>query len=330
MNLKERIDAFSKLGTALVNIPLEVFLKVEVQNPWFTVENQKQAISSWVNQLTKENLNAWLKPYQITDNQSVQNVLIIMAGNIPLVGFHDFLSVLITGNKAIIKMSSNDSVLLPFISDILVEIEKRFSDLISFIEDVRGQKFHAIIAAGSDQSAKYFEYYFQDVKKIIRKNRNSLAVLDGTESKLDLSNLSKDIFSYFGLGCRNVSKVFLPRNYDLSQLFEAFFSFQNIIEHKKYANNYDYHKSIFLMGSHQLIENGFLLLKEDSSLNSPLAMLHYEYYEDLSHVERYIKDNEERMQCVVSKDNILFGEAQNPHLWDYADSVDTIVFLSTD
>ena len=195
MNLEERINAFSELGKSLIDIPIQVFLNAENQNPWFTVENQKQAINSWANKLTKENINAWLNPYQIAGRSSSQNVLIIMAGNIPLVGFHDFLGVLITGNKATVKMSSNDSVLLPFIFDMLVKIEKRFSGFINFVEGVQGQKFHAIIATGSDQSAQYFEYYFQDVKKIIRKNRSSLAVLDGTESKLELSNLAKDVFS---------------------------------------------------------------------------------------------------------------------------------------
>lgn len=328
MNLEERIGAFSKLAAAMENIPEQLFFQAESQNPWFTVDNQKQAVKSCINQLSNENLNAWLKPYQLKENIQSQNVLIIMAGNIPLVGFHDLLSVLITSNKAVIKMSSHDSVLLPYIIDMLVEIESRFADFVGFIEDVKGKKFDAIIATGSNQSAKYFEYYFQDVKKIIRKNRNSLAVLDGSESKTDLSNLAKDVFSYFGLGCRNVSKVFLPKNYDLDLLFEAFFSFQDIIEHKKYANNYDYHKSIFLMGSHQLIENGFLLLKEDTSLNSPLAMLHYEYYEDMRQVEKYIEEHEEKLQCVVSKDKIPFGQAQNPHLWNYADGVDTIEFLT--
>lgn len=329
MNLEERISAFSKLGEALIDIPEEVFLKAENHNPWFTLSNQKQAINSWINQLTKENLNAWLKPYELQEHDNYKTVLIIMAGNIPLVGFHDLLSVLITGNKSVIKISSNDNVLLPFLIDMLLKIEERFSSYIAFIEDVKGKKFDVIIATGSDESAKYFKYYFEDMRKIIRKNRNSLAILDGNESKSDLSSLAKDVFSYFGLGCRNVAKVFLPRNYDLNQLFEAFFSFQNIIEHKKYANNYDYYRSIFLMGSHQFIENGFLLLKEDHSLNSPLAMLHYEYYESLSQVEKYIEENQTKIQCVVSKDKMPFGQTQNPHLWDYADGVDTIAFLTT-
>ena len=163
MNLEERINAFSELGKSLIDIPIQVFLNAENQNPWFTVENQKQAINSWANKLTKENINAWLNPYQITGRSSSQNVLIIMAGNIPLVGFHDFLGVLITGNKATVKMSSNDSVLLPFIFDMLVKIEKRFSGFINFVEGVQGQKFHAIIATGSDQSAQYFEYYFLEL-----------------------------------------------------------------------------------------------------------------------------------------------------------------------
>jgi len=329
MNLEERIDAFSKLRDALSSIPDEVFVKVEHQNPWFTIENQKQAISAWRNQLTKENLRAWLTPYHLQVDIKAQHILLIMAGNIPLVGFHDILAVLITGNNAVIKMSSNDNVFPVFIIDKLIQIEERFSGKISFIEHVKEKNFEAIIATGNDNSAKYFDYYFKDVKKIIRKNRNSVAVLDGTESKEDLANLGNDVFSYFGLGCRNVSKVFLPQNYDLNQLFEAFYSFKDIVDHKKYANNYDYHKSILLMGNHQLIENGFLLLKQNTSIQSPLAILHYDFFDDLSQVENFIAENKEKLQCVVSKNDIPFGQTQNPNLWDYADGVDTIEFLTT-
>jgi|TARA_B100000959_G_scaffold166921_1_gene174795 hypothetical protein len=333
MNLEERINAFSRLGRFLKqNSNLEFTQKIkdaEVQNPWFTLENQKQAINAWANHLTAKNLKAWLIPYHLKENKSSLQVLIIMAGNIPLVGFHDLLSVLITGNNVIVKMSVEDNIILPFIVKKLIVINPEFENRIQFVEDIKDKKINAVIATGSDNSSKYFNYYFKDVKKIIRKNRKSLAILDGTENQNDLNELAKDIFSYFGLGCRNISKLFLPKGYDLNKLFETFFSFEKIIESKKYANNYDYHKAIFLMGNHKITDNGFLLLKEDTSLQSPLAMLYYEFYSEMEEVDNFISDNKEKIQSVVSKKHIAFGQSQNPNLWDYADGVDTIEFLTT-
>ena len=333
MNLEERINAFSRLGRFLKqNSNLEFTQKIkdaEVQNPWFTLENQKQAINAWANHLTAKNLKAWLIPYHLKENKSSLQVLIIMAGNIPLVGFHDLLSVLITGNNVIVKMSVEDNIILPFIVKKLIVINPEFENRIQFVEDIKDKKINAVIATGSDNSSKYFNYYFKDVKKIIRKNRKSLAILDGTENQNDLNELAKDIFSYFGLGCRNISKLFLPKGYDLNKLFETFFSFEKIIESKKYANNYDYHKAIFLMGNHKITDNGFLLLKEDTSLQSPLAMLYYEFYSEMEEVDNFISDNKEKLQSVVSKKHIAFGQSQNPNLWDYADGVDTIEFLTT-
>ncbi len=333
MNLEERINAFSRLGRFLKqNSNLEFTQKIkdaEVQNPWFTLENQKQAINAWANHLTAKNLKAWLIPYHLKENKSSLQVLIIMAGNIPLVGFHDLLSVLITGNNVIVKMSVEDNIILPFIVKKLIVINPEFENRIQFVEDIKDKKINAVIATGSDNSSKYFNYYFKDVKKIIRKNRKSLAILDGTENQNDLNELAKDIFSYFGLGCRNISKLFLPKGYDLNKLFETFFSFEKIIESKKYANNYDYHKAIFLMGNHKITDNGFLLLKEDASLQSPLAMLYYEFYSEMEEVDNFISDNKEKLQSVVSKKHIAFGQSQNPNLWDYADGVDTIEFLTT-
>ena len=334
MNLEERIKAFSQLGHFFSDEITDDFaekLKVaEIKNPWFTEENTKAAIGAWAKLLTSENLNAWLSPYHLTDSLKPKNVLIIMAGNIPLVGFHDFLSVLISGNRAVIKLSSEDKTLLPFIIDKLIDIAPEFEDKIAFTTDVKDKQFDSVIATGSDMSAKYFDYYFKNAKKIIRKNRKSVAILDGTESKKELEELAIDVFAYFGLGCRNVSKLFLPKDYDLDQLFEAFYPYQDVMEHNKYANNYDYNKAIYLMGSHEIIENGFLLLKEDASLQSPLAMLYYEYYSDLEKVEDFISENKQQLQCVVSKNDIPFGQTQQPKLWDYADGVDTIDFLRAD
>ena len=285
-------------------------------------------------QLLEENFDAWITPYNLSEKESNNKVLLVMAGNIPLVGFLDFVSVIISGNKAVVKLSSNDKLLFPFVWEVMCEICSDLSDKLEYIDDIKVRKFDAVIATGSDNSAKYFEYYFRNIPRIIRKNRRSVAVLNGKESKQELQGLAEDIFLYFGLGCRNVSKLFLPKGYDLNQLFEVFFSFQDIVNHKKYANNYDYNKAIFLMGGNKLTENGFLLMKEDSSLQSPVSMLFYEFYDDIEKVKDYIDENSELLQCVVSKENLVkknthFGETQKPNLWDYADNVDTIEFLSS-
>ena len=331
MNLKERIQGFVQLGIYLEDSFFtqcsDEIHESMVRNPWFTKSSINKAILAWSGQLNLETLHAWLNPYRLTSVSTPKRVLVLMAGNIPLVGFHDLLSVVISGHKAVVKLSSTDSVLIPLLVNELVRINPLFEEYIEFVDHVRGKKFDSVIATGRDQSAQYFEYYFKDLKKIIRKNRRSIAVLDGTESVSELNGLANDVFLYFGLGCRNVSKLFLPYGYDLNNLFEAFYCFNKIIEHKKYANNYDYNKAVFLMGKNKIIENGFLLLKEDSSHLSPVAMLYYEYYDDISIVERFIKDNVDSLQCVVSKEKISFGSTQNPSLWDYADGVDTIEFL---
>ena len=331
MNLQSRIQAFSDLGgylkTDIYQEAEEQLHLAKVLNPWFSKENIDKALNAWHEQLKVDMLTSWLNPYKLEEVSIPKKVLIIMAGNIPLVGFHDFLTVLISGHKVVVKMSSTDNVLLKVLIEKLISINPEFKDSIAFIDDVKNRKFDAVIATGSDNSAQYFEYYFKGAKKIIRKNRRSVAVLDGSESAIELKGLAVDVFSYFGLGCRNVSKLFLPNGYDLDKLFKAFFSYSHLVEHKKYGNNYDYNKAIFLMGSNKLVENGFLLMKEDKSLLSPVAMLYYEYYDDLDAVDQFVEENTEQLQCVVSKKDIPFGNTQQPNLWDYADGVDTVDFL---
>nr|WP_199156929.1 acyl-CoA reductase [Pedobacter sp. ASV2] len=326
------INAFKKLGKLLSN-PTDVLentiYAAENSNAWFTVENVKKSVLSFSEMLNDADVDTWFK--SVTFTSSPKKVGLILAGNIPMVGFHDVLCVLATGNIALIKLSSSDDKLLKAVLAELTKIEPTFEDKIQYVE--RLKDFDAVIATGSNNSSRYFDYYFSKVPNIIRKNRNSVAVLTGTESKEDIQNLGADVFDYFGLGCRNVSKIYFPAGYDIANFYEGIESYQPIINHFKYNNNYDYNKSIYLVNAAKHFDNGFLLLKEDENLTSPLAVLFYEEYENLDDVETILKDKEEHIQCVITKANLNlntfdFGQSQHPKLWDYADNVNTIEFLN--
>jgi hypothetical protein len=298
-------------------------------NGWFTPEQVYFAIQSWAEALTQENLDQWLSNYDFS-NVEQKTIGLILAGNIPLVGFHDFLSVLISGHKVVVKTSSNDQKLLPFLAKYLISINPNFENLITFT-DGKLENFDAVIATGSNNTARYFEFYFKDKPSIIRKSRNSVAVLTGTETHDDLVNLGEDIFRYFGLGCRNVSKLFVPKGYNFDAFFKAIYEQKDVIYYEKYANNYDYNKAVFLMSNFQLLDNEFLTIKEDVSYASPISSVFYEYYENLEDIEKQLKNDAEKIQCIVSnttiENSIAFGQTQKPNLWDYADNVDTLEFL---
>lgn len=300
-------------------------------NGWHTPENVYFSIHSWAEALTEKNLNQWISAYQLNIKEP-KNIGLILAGNIPLVGFHDFLSVLISGHNVLIKTSSNDQYLLPFLAKYLIAIQPKLSDKITFVEG-KLENFDAVIATGSNNTARYFEYYFKDKPSIIRKNRNSVAVLNGKETKEQLVALGEDIFRYFGLGCRNVSKLFVPKGYSFDAFFEAMFEYQDVIHYEKYANNYDYNKAVFLMSNFKLLDNGFLTLKEDPSYASPISSVFYEFYENIDELQIRLQAESEQIQCIVSnnlvKNSTDFGQTQKPNLWDYADNVDTISFLLT-
>jgi hypothetical protein len=335
MSIESRIQAFAQLGTFLHKFATatgdkehELALAIQrasVYNGWFTVANVRSAMGAIADSLKVEQLTAWMKDYQ---GAGGKRVAIIMAGNIPLVGFHDLLSVLMSGHTAVIKMSSDDNQLLPHVLDELKRIEPALAEQIVFAED-KLTDFDAVIATGSDNSSKYFEHYFGKYPHIIRKSRNSVAILDGTESKEQLEGLAKDVFQYYGLGCRSISKVYLPKDYDLNLLFDVFYTHKEVIDNKKYGNNYDYNKAVYMMGSHDITENGFLLMKEETALNSPVSVLHYEFYDDLDLVHRVVADYQEQIQCVVGNGYLPFGQAQCPALDDYADGVDTLAFLAS-
>lgn len=301
-------------------------------NGWYTPEQVYFSLKSWSDALTSENIDKWLSAYSFDTALTEKTVALILAGNIPLVGFHDFLSVIITGNKALIKTSSNDQHLLPFLAKYLIAVDENLKDKITFVEG-KLENFDAVIATGSNNTSRYFEYYFKDKPSIIRKNRNSTAVLTGKETHEELEALGEDIFRYFGLGCRNVSKLYVPKDYSFEAFFQAIFKYKDVIHYEKYANNYDYNKAVFLMSNFKLRDNGFLTLKEDSSYASPISSVFYEYYENPEELEKRLQNDAEQIQCIVSNNftpnSISFGETQKPQLWDYADNVDTITFLLT-
>ncbi len=353
MRLEKRIKAFASLGNFISqftseennrkdNIPLndsffegmlEQLQQAKSQNGWFTNENLFFALKSWSEALSEDNIEKWLSAYSFYEN-SPKTIALIMAGNIPLVGFHDFLSVLVSGNKVLVKLSSNDKLLLPYLSNYLIAVESEFKNYIEFTEE-KLSNFDGVIATGSNNTARYFDYYFGKYPNIIRKNRNSVAVLTGKESPKQLERLADDIFRYFGLGCRNVSKLFVPKDYNFNSFFEAMYSWKHVINDSKYMNNYDYNKAVYLMSTNKsrgnLFDNEFLLLKEDTGISSPISVVFYHTYDDLNSVKKRLASEAEQIQCIVSSTGIAheiaFGKTQNPQLWDYADDIDTLDFL---
>jgi hypothetical protein len=333
-NINRFTGTFATLGKYLSEPDeelTEVINDEQHYNAWFTPANVDKAVRSIGAMLNTDDLHTWFSKYDF--NQSNKKVGLILAGNIPLVGFHDVLCVLASGNHALIKASSQDNHLIKFVLQKLVEIDNSVADSYFFIEKL--ENFNAVIATGSNNTSRYFEYYFGKVPNIIRKNRNSVAVLTGNETAEQLHELGHDIFDYYGLGCRNVSKILVPDGYNFNFFFESIESYNPIIHHHKYNNNYDYNKSIYLVNRDEHLDNGFLLVKKDDRFTSPLAVLFHSSYTDIKDVEQLINDNSEKIQCVVSgislnvnSQVVDFGQSQQPKLWDYADGIDTMEFLS--
>jgi len=350
MNIDKRIKTFVILGKFLnqtcknnlaeelspINSKIysdfkKVISEVKIYNPWFIERFVLTAIDTIAYNLTN-NIEVWVNKYQkIFSNQNPKKIGVVMAGNIPLVGFHDMLCVLLSGNICIIKLSSKDDKLIKSIVNVIYEIEPEFKNLIKFTENhLRG--FDAIIATGSNNTYRYFNFYFGNYQNIIRKNRNSISVLSGNETKNELIRLADDIFLYFGLGCRNVSKIFIPHGYDFNVFFNAIEQYRFIIDFSKYSNNYDYNRSIYLVNKAPHLDNGFVLLKEDTGISSPIGVIYYQYYDRINDIKNLIALNSDQLQCVVSgiqelEERTNFGESQYPELWDYADNIDTMKFL---
>jgi hypothetical protein len=333
MNKYARIDPFTRLYSrlsAFLDIPDEVILENAArENPWFVREFTITAIKGILNFIHPSNMETWISGYNFNGKQD-KKIGIIMAGNIPLAGFHDLLCVLVSGNKAVVKTSHMDQVLTNFVINCLFESDPSFRERILKTEDLKG--IDALIATGSDNTARQFNYYFRDIPRIIRSNRTSCCILDGSETAGDFSKLALDMFLYFGLGCRNVSKIYIPKGYDIRELISSVNGFEWIPDNRKYYNNYIHHRSLFEMNREMFIDGGYFILLETANTGSPVSVFYYQYYEDEDDLKGIISRSGHKIQCIVSGERfrqiaVDFGMAQFPMPWEYADDVDTLNFL---
>ncbi len=329
------IASYTALGKALKALASAddtsgFMLKVSQENPWFTREEVVFALLAWSDALEEVHLRKWLSAYTVVGNP--KKVGLILAGNVPLVGLHDVLSVLASGHQALIKPSSDDRLLFQKVISLLQEINPALVERISFVE--RLTTVDALIATGSNNSSRYFEYYFKHIPHIIRKNRNSLAVLQGNETDEALFALGEDIFRYYGLGCRNVSKLFVPEGYRFDRLFEVLEPYRiRMNSNTRYANNLDYNLALLLVNREAHLTNHLFILREQTGLGSPISVIFYETYQNLAEVREKLLAERESLQCVIGHpveglQTLPFGQSQCPALWDYADGVDTMAFLT--
>ena len=331
--LSKRIEAFNRLGDFL---SAELALaesswintltnQAKIKNGWFEKREVLHALEYWSLTLDTENLSTWINSNNVSDSVSRLNIGLILAGNIPMVGFHDILSTMLVGHRAMIKMSTNDDVIIPELLEKLTEITPEMSDYYAVVD--RLTDYQAVLATGSNNSARYFEQYFSHVPMVIRKNRTGVAILGGDESEDDLNGLMKDCFQYFGLGCRNVTKLYLPENYDLKKIFSASLPFAYLMDNKKYVNNYTYHKALMMMERISVLENELIMMREDPSLFSPVSVLNYEFYRNEEELSELIKSKLDSVQCVIGKKQTPFGQGQKPRLSDFSDGINTLEFM---
>ena len=335
MSLREKkIKSLIKLGDWFAKIKsnntfIKLHNKAEKVNGWFTKWNVDSASSNWSQSLQEEDIRKWVNNYSITNKP--KTIALILAGNIPFVGLHDILCVWFIGHKAVVKLSTKDPYFLPHIVKFLEAKCPETKGMISFT-DKKLEYFDAAIATGSNNSARYFDYYFSNVPSIIRKNKTGIAIINGNESKKELESLGYDILCHYGLGCRNVSKIFVPKNYNLNKIFGGLYSYSNVIESSKYANNYDYNKAVFLMSEYKFLDNGFFLLKYDNKFKSPLSTAYITEYNSQKNLNDILLKNNNQIQCIVSKNKktsqVKFGYSQKPKLEDYPDGINTLSFLN--
>jgi len=338
LSIERGIDAFAELGRVMREGAAgsatgsgrhfyELSETLYLSNPWFTPENVRRALSATGDSLTREKLIRWLSAYpELNEGHDPVTVGVVMAGNIPMVGFHDLLCVLISGNRLLGRLSTKDELLMRAVSATLTEIEPEFGH-VTELTTGRLKGFGKVIATGSNNTSRYFEYYFRNVPSIIRRNRNSIAVLDGTESDSELELLGDDVFSYFGLGCRNVSKLYLPGGYDPASLLPRWERYESLRSHYGYMVNYDHHRAVMIVNRESYTDGRFILLKESSSLTPPMAVLHYEFYDSRSGPAITPEMSAGMLQCIAGHGHLPFGTTQKPELWNYADNIDTISFL---
>jgi len=335
MTLQERLQTLAELGNYIGRMEgkLEfVIRQAKLNNGWFTVENTKYALSSIQNEyLASEKLEKWAKDYQIPIETSQKKVGLILAGNIPMVGFQDIMNVFAAGHHSIIKLSDKDKFLIPHLLKEMFAINPKSKDYFTIIN--RMKEVDAVIATGSNNTARYFKTYFGKYPNIIRMNRNSIAVLDGNETVEDFDHLAKDVFTYFGLGCRNVAKIYVPKGYEFNPLLEIFHEKKALVNHGKYKNNFDYNIAFNILNKSPYYNNGAIILIKNTVIPSRIAQLHYEEYASIDELYDDLVQKTEQIQCIVSNNSIRdisvipFGQSQQPSLWDYADGVDTMNFL---
>ncbi len=330
MILQRRIELLARLGKYMNENDLgwqTAKQKAVGVNPWFIPEFIEQASASISKQfLNQTKLETWVGQYKVPSiNEHPKKIGLVMAGNIPMVGFHDMLCIFITGHRQVIKLSSKDEVLIPHLVAKLIAWDREVEDLLLFADKLTNCEVY--IATGSNNSSRYFDYYFGKFPHIIRRNRTSVAILDGNETSHDLEQLADDVQMYFGLGCRNVTKLYVPEGYNFEPLLKALNKYEHFMDYHKYRHNYDYQLALLMMGNKMYMTNGATLLNQNESLFTAISQLHYQYYTGIEQLLKSLEGNED-VQCIVSKSGIPFGAAQSPSLTDYADGVDTMKFLT--
>lgn len=334
MELNARIQSLIDLGVMIDTLPLDhVIAKAKVENPWFTEENQRFVLDLWHQQyLTEKSISDWLSNYEIPASSTSKTIGLVLAGNIPMVGFHDVVTTYLSGNVAQIKLSEKDKILISYLLETLFTINPESKKYFQIVD--RLQNYDAVIATGSNNTASHFEYYFRNVPRIIRKNRNGIAVITGNESREELALLTRDIFTFFGLGCRNVSKIYIPSGYKFEALLSSLDEWEYLQNHNKYKNNLDYNHALFLLNKMTFLQHEVLLLLESEAIASRVGSLHYEFYSESHNLEQLILSKRDEIQCIVGHNqqwNTIefhdFGHAQSPPLSTYADGIDTFKFL---
>ena len=337
MTLDQRIDVLSTLGKEILERPewLETAVqKAYYANRWFTVDASWSALTAIADRfLSRKVLLDWASAYQISEDQNPKVVGLVLAGNIPLVGFHDVLCCFVSGHTTMAKLSNKDEILLTALVHRMAELNNEVASRILLTDKLKG--FDAVIATGSNNSMVYFKEYFGKYPNIIRKNRNAIAIINGSETENDFIELGHDIFNYFGLGCRNVSKLYVPRGYNFDMMLGTLHDhFKELANHDKYRNNFDYNNALFMLNKVKYLMSGSLIITESDDISSRIATVHYSYYDDVSSIESEVSDRKEEIQCIVTNlklDNhttFAFGQAQKPKITDYADGVDTMKFLT--